>query len=100
MRKLDSQETKPKSSFTYLLAALIGQVGCLTLVIILAAVLGGLTLDNKFGTKPWITAGLLVLSIPISLLVMFSVARKASAKMKEGSKKDHQDEEDGIGKEA
>ena len=35
-----------------LLIVVIGQVGCLTLVVILASVFGGLWLDKTFGTKP------------------------------------------------
>lgn len=89
-----------KKSFNYLLIGLIGQVGCLTMVIVLAAVLGGLALDARFGTKPWFTAGLLVLSIPVSLVIMFFVARKATDKIKANQMKNHQDEEETIGKDA
>ncbi len=64
------------------LASVAGQVGCLTLVIILAAVLGGLWLDNQYQTKPMFTIGLLVVSIPISLLVMLFVVRFAISKIK------------------
>ena len=37
------------------LASVAAQVGCLTLVIILGAVLGGLWLDNRYGSKPMFT---------------------------------------------
>lgn len=61
---------------------MIGQVGCLTLVIILASVFGGLWLDNMFGTKPVITLVLLFAGIPISVFVMLTVARRTLARMK------------------
>lgn len=64
------------------LAGVAGQVGCLTLVIILAAVFGGLWLDNYYQTKPMFTIGLLVVSIPISLVVMLFVVRLAISKIK------------------
>jgi len=59
-----------------------GQVGCLTLVILLLAVFLGLWLDNQYGTKPTFTIGLLLVSIPVSLLVMFAVVRAAVQRIK------------------
>ncbi len=64
------------------LASVAGQVGCLTLVIILGAVFGGLWLDNYYQTKPIFTVSLLILSIPISLAVMIIVVRFAISKIK------------------
>jgi len=66
-----------------LLIVMIGQVGCLTLVIILASVFGGLWLDRIFGTKPVITLVLLFAGIPVSVLVMLSVARRTLARLKD-----------------
>ena len=37
------------------------------LVIVLAAVFGGLWLDNLFSTKPLFTIGLVLASVPVSL---------------------------------
>jgi MFS-type transporter involved in bile tolerance (Atg22 family) len=65
------------------LAGIAGQVGCLTLVIVLAAVFGGLWLDARFQTRPMITLILVIASIPISLVLMFLVVRGATAKIKE-----------------
>jgi F0F1-type ATP synthase assembly protein I len=64
------------------IAALVGQVGVLTLVIVLAAVFGGLALDAKFDSKPWFTIGLLVASIPVSILSMIYLVKKVVAKIK------------------
>ncbi len=81
------------------LAGVAGQVGCVTLVIILAAMLGGLWLDSRFQTKPMFTIGLLVASIPISLFAMLYIVRKLTSKIKAGSpKKESTNEEDRIGK--
>lgn len=71
-----------KSSKNVLLAVMVGQVGFLTLVVILAAVLGGLALDNLLGTKPWFTIGLIVASVPVSIFLMILVARRTVAKIK------------------
>lgn len=77
------------------LAVVAGQVGCLTLLIVLAAVLGGLWLDQYFQTKPVLTIALLVVSIPISLVVMLGVVRSATRKIKveQGQKELDQKEE-------
>jgi len=64
------------------IAGIAGQVGCLTLIIVLLAVFGGIWLDARLGTRPWFTLGLLVLSIPISLAAMFYVVRTAVSKIK------------------
>jgi len=82
------------------IAALAGQVGVLTLVIILAAVFGGLALDAHFDTKPWFTVGLLVASIPISLVTMIFLVRKAVAKIKVNKPQEYPGKEEGIGKDA
>jgi F0F1-type ATP synthase assembly protein I len=80
-----------------LLAILVGQVGIVTLVIIIAAVLAGLALDKNLGTKPWFTIGLLVASIPLSILTMIFIARKTISKIKTTPSKS-QDQEAGFGK--
>jgi len=68
--------------FNLAMTVLVGQVGCLTLVIIMAALFGGLYLDNRFGSRPWFTLGLLLGSIPVSLAVMIFVSRAAIRKIK------------------
>ncbi len=88
------------------LVGMVGQVGCLTIVIILGAILGGLWLDTQFHTRPVITIVLLLVSIPISLGVMLLVVRAAISKVKAGAAPAHlpfqgeqqANEEVGIGK--
>jgi hypothetical protein len=80
------------------LAGAAGQVGCVTLLIILAAVLGGLWLDAQYQTKPLFTIGLLVASIPVSLVAMLFIVRLVTSKIKANSpKEDKTNEEVGIG---
>jgi len=66
-----------------LLIVVIGQVGCLTLAVILASVFGGLWLDKTFGTKPVFTLALLLAGIPLSVFLMLYVSRKSLARLKE-----------------
>jgi F0F1-type ATP synthase assembly protein I len=79
---------KGRSILNSLLIVMIGQVGCLTLVIILASVFGGLWLDRTFGTKPVFTLVLLLAGVPISVLVMLVVARRTLARLKDQAEKD------------
>jgi F0F1-type ATP synthase assembly protein I len=81
-------EQKGRSILNSLLIVMIGQVGCLTLIIILASVFGGLWLDKTFGTKPVFTLVLLFAGIPISVFVMLVVSRRTLARLKEQAEKE------------
>jgi F0F1-type ATP synthase assembly protein I len=81
-------EQKGKGILSTLLIVMVGQVGCLTLVIILASVFGGLWLDKTFNTKPVFTLVLLFAGIPVSVLVMLVVARKTLARLKDKAERD------------
>ncbi len=78
-----SDQNSRNGMMNTLLIVVIGQVGCLTLAVILASVFGGLWLDNTFGTKPVFTLVLLFAGIPLSVLLMLYVSRKALARLKE-----------------
>ena len=79
---------KGRSILNTLLVVMIGQVGCLTLVIILASVFGGLWLDKTFGTKPVFTLALLFAGVPVSVFVMLTVARRTLARLKDQAEKE------------
>jgi len=85
---MTQSEQKGRSILTNLLIVLIGQMGCLTLVIVLASVFGGLWLDKIFDTKPVITLALLFAGIPVSVLLMLNVGRKTLARMKDNLEKE------------
>jgi F0F1-type ATP synthase assembly protein I len=78
-----SQSSDPSSRNPWLLAfntktlTVGGEVGCLTLIIVLAAVFGGLWLDNLFGTKPMITVLFVLASAPVSLALTVWIAMRA-----------------------
>jgi F0F1-type ATP synthase assembly protein I len=51
--------------------SLIGaQAGCISIVLVILALVAGLALDQALGTKPMFVLGLLLLSIPVSLYAM------------------------------
>ncbi len=85
-----SDQNRQGISNTFLIS-LITQVGCLTLVIILVSLLGGLWLDKTFGTRPLFTLLLLLAGTPLSVVVMVFVARRAVAKIKSQSQKKDSD---------
>jgi len=80
---MTQSEQKGRSILNTLLVVMVGQVGCLTLIIILASVFGGLWLDRMFGTKPVFTLVLLLAGIPVSVFVMLTVARRTLARLKD-----------------
>jgi F0F1-type ATP synthase assembly protein I len=85
---MTQSEKKGRSILNTLLIVMIGQVGCLTLAIILVSVLGGLWLDNTLGTKPVFTLALLIGGIPVSVIVMLTVARRTLARLQEKAEKE------------
>ncbi len=64
-----------------LLIVLIGQVGCITLGVIVVSVLLGLWLDTLFHTRPVITLVLLFAGVPVSVILMLFLARRTLARM-------------------
>jgi ABC-type molybdate transport system permease subunit len=79
------------------LVGVVSQVGCLTLVIILAALFLGLFLDSRFNTRPWFTIGLVLVSIPVSLVLMLTIVRAAVKKLKPETTKNPKQEEHNLG---
>jgi F0F1-type ATP synthase assembly protein I len=63
------------------LIVLVGQVGCITLAVIVSSIVAGLWLDATLGTKPIFTLALLFAGVPLSVILMLSVARRTLAKM-------------------
>ena len=64
------------------LAGFTGQVGFITLAIILVALLAGLWLDNQMATRPLFTILLLLASVPVTIFIMFRVALGFASKIK------------------
>jgi F0F1-type ATP synthase assembly protein I len=77
-----SGKNRAQYIFNLTLAAVAGQVGFLTLCIVLAALFGGLWMDKRFDTKPLFTVILMLASVPVTLVMMFWVVRNATARIK------------------
>lgn len=63
------------------LVGVIGQVGCLTFLVIMAALLAGLWLDSQFHTRPLFALALVLGSVPVTLYVMFRVVLSATPRI-------------------
>ncbi len=71
-----------KNIINTVLIVMVGQVGCLTLIIVLASLFGGLWLDKTFNTKPLFTLILLFAGIPLSVVLMLVIARRTISRIK------------------
>jgi len=73
---------RSNNRFNTILATVVGQVGCLTPLILLGALFAGLWLDRQFETKPLFTILFIVGSAPVSVFVLYRIVRMATAKLK------------------
>lgn len=73
-----------------------GQVGCVTLLSILVALFLGLYLDRVLGTRPFILILLVLGSAPLSLLLTYYIAIRATRETGKPLKK-QEDSEDTRG---
>jgi magnesium-transporting ATPase (P-type) len=83
-------------SLNLTLAAVTGQVGCLTVIIILVAFLAGRWLDNRFDSDALFTVILMVASVPVTLVVMFWVVRSVTSRFARSSEQNSKEEQEGI----
>jgi hypothetical protein len=97
MSQPENQGTdKRQYAFNLTIIGIFGQVGFLTLFIILVALFGGLWLDKTFESKPLFTIILMVASVPVSLVLMYKVVTWATGRIKPVQEQDKipADEED------
>jgi F0F1-type ATP synthase assembly protein I len=87
-----SSQDRGQRALNLTLAAVAGQVGCLTLIIVLGALVGGLWLDARLDSRPLFTIILMIGSVPVTLVAMFWVVRKATAGMRTGTNRNSQKE--------
>jgi F0F1-type ATP synthase assembly protein I len=90
---MSQPENRSNNRFNTILATVVGQVGCLTPLILLGALFAGLWLDRQFETKPLFTILFIVGSAPVSVFVLYRIVRMATAKLKTDNQ-DKKTEED------
>jgi len=80
MRKYPSQE--PRSpDLPIALAGLLGQVGCVTLIVVFAALGIGLWLDSQLDSRPVFTLILVLGSVPVTIYLMVRIVLTGMAKI-------------------
>ena len=87
-------ETAPLAAVSRGLAqgSVIGvQAGCLGAGLVLGALALGLWLDAQLGTRPWLTLGLLLLSMPVSVYAIYRVALRAARSMQRRERSSKED---------
>jgi len=73
------------------------QAGCISVGLVLVALVAGLALDQALNTKPIFVLGLLLLSIPVSLYAMVRSVLASSKSMRETTASATPTKEDGSG---
>jgi F0F1-type ATP synthase assembly protein I len=79
---MSQSDKRSDNRFNTILTSVVGQVGCLTPIIIIGALFAGLWLDQQFETKPLFTIIFIVGSAPVSVYVLYRIVRTATAKLK------------------
>ena len=83
---MNQPENQKKNNIQYAMnmtmASIAGQVGCLTFVVIFAALFAGLWLDHYLNTKPFFTVVILLGSVPVTLFLMFRLVKAATDRIK------------------
>ena len=96
MQPAQPPRTPNQAELSTALAGLLGQVGCLTIFVILAALGAGLWLDNRLGTRPTFTLGLVLASIPVSIYMMVRVLQSGMARVQPPRRSEGQEDEVGT----
>lgn len=63
------------------LASVLGQVGCITLLLVAVALAGGLWLDDRLGTRPLITVVLVLGSVPVTMFLIVRIVLRTTARL-------------------
>lgn len=69
-QRMEHKPPTPDYARNLALAAVAGQSGCVTIVVIVLALFAGMFLDSKLDMHPVFTIGLVIASVPVSLYVM------------------------------
>jgi hypothetical protein len=68
--------------FSSTVISLLSKIGCLTFVISIAALLGGLWLDGQLGTRPWMTVIMVGLSVPFVTFLIIKITLSGTKHLK------------------
>ena len=74
---------QPDAGVAFVVAGVLAQVGCVTLLIITLSILGGLWLDTQFDTRPLFTVVLVVASVPVTVYLIIRFVLRFTASLRE-----------------
>ena len=74
-----------------MVAGVVGQVGCLVLLVILGTILLGLALDEVLGTRPTFIFVMLLVSVPLNLAVLFFYTRHKARQLQGTARQKEED---------
>jgi len=75
-------EDNNQNSFKSAVTITVIGVAVITFVVILVALFAGLWLDKLLSTRPLFTIGLVIISIPVTILLMFRLVKMATSRIK------------------
>ncbi len=78
---MKDQDNRQQMAFGLALASAVSQIGCVTLVVVLGALVTGLWLDKTLSTRPLFTILFLLASVPVSLYLLVRIALSAAAQV-------------------
>jgi hypothetical protein len=83
---MKTDDSPPKNTRQYALnltlTGIAGLAGVITLGVVLLSMFAGIWLDNKFDTNHNFTLGLILGSVPVTLIIMFYFVRSATSRIK------------------
>ncbi len=86
MNQDNGESNKPNLALVNLALTVSGQIGCMTLVVLIAATFLGRWLDAQFSTKGSFTLWLIIGSLPVTLLLMYFMIRSTVKQVSSGTK--------------
>jgi hypothetical protein len=94
----DTHKNSRQYALNLTLAGISGLAGVITLIIVLVALFAGVWLDNKLDTNHSFTIGLILASVPVTVVVMYYFVKWATSRIKPASIKKPFEEEANSGK--
>lgn len=79
---MTQSKNEQQKAINTVLTVMVGQIGCLALVVILFALFGGLWLDKYLDSRPLFTVIFLLGSVPVTLFLMYRAAKAAIDRIK------------------
>lgn len=87
------KQKPPDINQTAILASIVGQVGCITVLIVALALGAGVFLDRFLDTRPVFTILFMVGSVPVTLYIIVRVSLTAAARAQRAASAEKLEEE-------